>query len=90
MLQKVYSHIARDKWEYIILEVHAVSGSPCREIADVLTFYCVRFVEKCEILRKRHSQREPQEWRTVEVVISDKDLTEWLWMQTAHRSVQYK
>ena len=50
----------------------------------------MRFVEIYEILRKRHSQREPQEWRTVEVVISDKDPTEWLWMQTAHSSVQYK
>ena len=35
VLQKVYSHIARDKWEYIFLEVHAVSGSPGREILGV-------------------------------------------------------
>ena len=35
-------------------------------------------------------QRGPQEWRTVEIFISDQDLTEWLWMQTAHSSVQYK
>ena len=45
MLQKVYSHIVREKWEYNFLEVHPVSGSPCREIADVLTFYRVRFDE---------------------------------------------
>ena len=41
-------------------------------------------------MRNRHSQRELQEWRTVEIFISDQDLTEWLWMQTAHSSVQYK
>ena len=35
-------------------------------------------------------EREPQQWRTADFFISDKDLTEWLRMQTAHRSVQYK
>ena len=41
-------------------------------------------------MRNRHSQRELQEWRTFESFIPDQDLTEWLWMQTAHSSVQYK
>ena len=67
MLQKVNSHIARDKWEYNYFGKYMQE-----EDHRVMRFETLDFVpreirnEIGDIMRNCHLQREPQEWRTVE------------------------